>query len=202
MAEERGWFDLSTLREPYRIEGKKTMGYEIAEEMAWELPEVVIYPAGGGTGLVGMWKAFDELESLGWIDDKRPRMVVVQAEGCAPIVRAFKNGDDSAARWDNAATVAAGIRVPAAIGDFLMLRAVRESNGTAISVSDAELLDGQRTIARLEGILACPEGGATLAALERLLAAGWIERDQEVVLFNTGTGMKYPESWPPNRRSS
>lgn len=201
MAQERGWFDLSTLKEPYRIEGKKTMGYEIAEEMGWELPDVIIYPAGGGTGLIGMWKAFDEMESLGWINETRPRMVVVQAEGCAPIVRAFENDEEFAVPWEDAETIAAGIRVPAAIGDFLMLQAVRESHGTAIAVSDAQLLAGQRAIAESEGILSCPEGGATLAALEKLLATGWIERDRKVVLFNTGTGMKYPESWSSNEGS-
>jgi len=193
----KGWFDLSTLKEPYRIEGKKTMGYEIAEEMAWDLPDVLIYPAGGGTGLVGMWKAFEELESLGLLHKRRPRMVIVQADGCAPIVRAFHAGEQFASPWEVAETVAAGIRVPSAIGDFLMLRILRESNGTAISVSDKELLAGQREMMRLEGISACPEGGATLAGLKKLIATGWIESSQKVVLLNTGTGASYPDTLAP-----
>ncbi len=192
LGDEHGWFAVSTLKEPYRIEGKKTMGYEIAEQRNWKLPDVIIYPTGGGTGLIGMWKAFDELEQLGWIDSHRPRMVSVQAEGCAPIPRAFEAGDEFAEPWQNAATVAAGLRVPAAVGDFLMLRALRESNGIGVSVSDDQLVNAQMRMSSLEGTFACPEGGATLAALENLLATGWIKPEEEVVLFNTGTGLKYP----------
>ena len=192
LAEKHGWLDLSTLREPYRIEGKKTMGYELAEGFSWELPDVIIYPTGGGTGLIGMWKAFSELEELGWIGPRRPRMVAVQAEGCAPIVRAFHAGEEFASPWENAATVAAGLRVPQAIGDFLILRALRESGGTAVAVSERELVEGARELAFLEGIYACPEGGATLAALKRLLFQGWVSRKERVVLFNTGSGLKYP----------
>jgi threonine synthase len=191
-AEQHGWFDVSTLKEPYRLEGKKTMGYELAEQFDWELPDVVIYPTGGGTGLIGMWKAFQELAELGWIGDHRPRMVTVQAVGCAPIPRAFRAGEEFATPWEGAQTVAAGLRVPAAVGDFLILRALRESNGTAVAVSDEALVEAQMRVARLEGIFACPEGGATLAALETLLAQGWVSPDERVVLFNTGTGLKYP----------
>jgi len=191
-AELHGWFSLSTLKEPYRIEGKKTMGYELAEQFEWQLPDVIIYPAGGGTGLIGMWKAFDELEKLGWIDPQRPRMVAVQADGCAPIPRAFHAGEEYAEPWENARTVAAGLRVPSAIGDFLMLRLLRESGGTAVAVSDPALIEAGMRMSRLEGIFACPEGGATLAALERLLDNGLISPDDRVVLFNTGTGLKYP----------
>jgi threonine synthase len=190
---EHGWFAVSTLKEPYRLEGKKTMGYELAEQMGWELPDVIVYPTGGGTGLIGMWKAFDELEEMGWIDGHRPRMVTVQAEGCAPIVRAFHEGEEFATPWQDARTVAAGLRVPAAVGDFLMLRALRESGGTALAVSDEDLVDAQMRLSRLVGTFACPEGGATLAALERLLADGWVARGERVVLFNTGTGLKYPD---------
>jgi len=189
-----GWFDLSTLREPYRLEGKKTMGYEIAEQMEWELPDVILYPTGGGTGLIGMWKAFAEMEALGWISARRPRMVSVQAEGCAPIVRAFERGEDTAAAWEDPRTEASGLRVPSAIGDFLILRALRESGGTAIAVSDAEMRAGIRRLGRTEGCVTAPEGGATVAALQRLLAAEWIRPDERVVLFLTGTGLKYLES--------
>ncbi len=192
LAEEHGWFDLSTLKEPYRLEGKKTMGYELAEQMGWRLPDVIIYPTGGGTGLVGMWKAFTEMAELGWIDEHRPRMVVVQSSGCAPMVRAFQAGEEFAIPWENAQTVAAGLRVPAAVGDFLILRAVRESGGTAVAVSDEALTEGQMEMGRSEGIFACPEGGATLAALKALLSEGWIAPDERVVLFNTGSGLKYP----------
>jgi threonine synthase len=192
-AREHGWFVMSTLKEPYRLEGKKTMGYELAEQLAWQLPDVVIYPTGGGTGLIGMWKGFDELEALGWINHHRPRLVAVQAAGCAPIPRAFEAGDDFAAPWQGAHTVAAGLRVPAAVGDFLMLRALRETTGTAVAVSDAELVRAQKRISQLEGIFACPEGGATLAALEKLLAQGWVSPDERIVLFNTATGLKYPD---------
>ena len=188
------WFDVSTLKEPYRLEGKKTMGYELAEQFGWELPDVIIYPTGGGTGLIGMWKAFQEMEELGWIGPKRPRMVVVQAEGCAPIPRAFDDGEKHATPWEGASTIAAGLRVPAAVGDFLILNAVRESGGTALAVSDEDLLAAQKNMAMSEGVLACPEGGATLAALQQLLSSDWIAPDERVVLFNTGTGIKYPES--------
>jgi len=191
--EKHGWFPVSTLKEPYRLEGKKTMGYELAEQFNWRLPDVVVYPTGGGTGLIGMWKAFAELGELGWIDGHRPRMVAVQSEGCAPIPRAFHAGDEFAAPWEEAHTVAAGLRVPAAVGDFLMLRALRESGGTAVAVSDAALVAAQKRMARLEGIFACPEGGATLAALEKLLAAGRVSPEERIVLFNTGTGLKYPD---------
>lgn len=187
-----GWFAVSTLKEPYRLEGKKSMGYELAEQFHWRLPEIIIYPTGGGTGLIGMWKAFEELEQLGWIDEKRPRMVAVQTEGCAPIPRAFHAGEQFATPWENAETIAAGLRVPAAVGDFLMLRALRESQGTAVTVSDEALVAAQMRMSSLEGIFACPEGGATLAALEKLLAAGWVSREERIVLFNTGTGLKYP----------
>jgi threonine synthase len=193
-ATEHGWFDLSTLKEPYRLEGKKTMGYELAEQLGWELPDVILYPTGGGTGLIGMWKAFRELAELGWIGDHRPRMVTVQSTGCAPIVRAFHAGEDFATPWEGAQTVAAGLRVPAAVGDFLMLRTLRESAGTAVAVSDQALVNGQLRIARLEGTFACPEGGAALAALENLLAEGWISPDERIVLFNTGSGLKYPDA--------
>lgn len=192
--DERGWFDVSTLKEPYRIEGKKTMGYELAEQMHWELPDVVVYPTGGGTGLIGMWKAFDEMEALGWIGSRRPRMVSVQAEGCAPIVRAFEAGERHAAEVVGAHTVASGLRVPKAIGDFLILDAVRASGGTAIAVPDRDLVDGVRRMAGTEGVFAAPEGGACLAALVRMIEDGQIDRDERVVLFNTGTGAKYLEA--------
>ena len=190
--ETHDWFDVSTLKEPYRLEGKKTMGYELAEQFGWKLPDVVIYPTGGGTGLIGMWKAFDEMAELGWIGDHRPRMVTVQSAGCAPMVRAFHAGDEFATPWESAQTVAAGLRVPAAVGDFLILRALRESGGTAVAVPDDALVEAQMRLSRLEGVFACPEGGATLAALEVLLAQGWVSPEERVVLFNTGTGLKYP----------
>ena len=186
-----GWFEVSTMKEPYRVEGKKTLGYEIAEQSAWVLPDVIIYPTGGGTGLIGMWKAFDEMQQLGWIDEKRPRMVSVQAEGCAPIVRAFTAGQRFAEEFPNAATVASGLRVPKAIGDFLILDALKESGGTAIAVSDEELLDGARQLARTEGIFAAPEGGACVPALRKLLDKGLVKKSDKVVLFNTGAGVKY-----------
>jgi len=192
--EEHGWFDLSTLKEPYRLEGKKTMGYELAEQFDWELPDVVVYPTGGGTGLIGMWKAFGELAELGWIGDHRPRMVAVQAEGCAPIPRAFQAGEEFATPWEGARTVAAGLRVPSAVGDFLMLRALRESNGVAVAVADEALVEAQIRLSSLEGTFACPEGGATLAALETLLEQGWVSPQERIVLFNTGTGLKYPDA--------
>jgi len=190
-----GWFDVSTLKEPYRIEGKKTMGYEIAEQMGWALPDVIIYPTGGGTGLIGMWKAFNEMEKLGWIDGKRPRMVSVQSEGCAPIIKAFKENKKHAELWPNASTVASGLRVPAAIGDFLILDAIRKSNGTAVAVSDKEIMDCANLIGRTQGIFAAPEGGATLAAFNNLYKSGWIKKDESVVLFNTGSGHKYFNLW-------
>jgi threonine synthase len=189
------WFDVSTLKEPYRAEGKKTMGIELAEAGGWGdawCPDVVIYPTGGGTGIVGMWKAFDELEQLGWIGSKRPRMVVVQSTGCAPIVRAFDAGVEHADPWTDARTLAAGIRVPSAIGDYLILRAVRDSGGTAIAVTDEEIGEAQLALGRLAGINAAPEGAATYAALSHLAASGFLAGDERVVLFNTGTGLKYP----------
>jgi len=190
-AAESGYFDVSTLREPYRVEGKKTMGYEICEQLGWELPDAIIYPTGGGTGIIGMWKAFAELEALGWIKPgKRPRMYVVQSAGCAPIVRAWQTGADSAHAWEAPQTVASGLRVPSALGDFLILRAVRESGGAAVAVSDSELLRAERTLCH-DGLAACPEGGATLAALHRLRAAGHIRPEDRVVCFNTGAWLKY-----------
>jgi len=186
-----GRFDISTLKEPYRIEGKKTMGYEIAEQFNWELPDVLIYPTGGGTGLIGMWKAFDELEKLGWINSKRPRMVTVQSTGCAPMVKAFNEGKEFAVHWQNASTVADGLRVPSAVGDFLILRALRESNGTAVAVPDEEMIEGIKTVGRTQGLFISPEGGATYAAFVKLLNEGWIGDDEKVVLFNTGSGHKY-----------
>lgn len=190
--EANGWFDLSTLKEPYRIEGKKTMGLELAEQLGWELPDVIFYPTGGGTGLIGMWKAFAELEALGWIGSKRPRMVAVQAEGCAPMVRAWEQGERHATRWEDAHTVAAGIRVPQAVGDFLILDAVRESNGFAMAVSDAAILEAVEDAARLDGLLLCPEGGATLAAWRAAVADGRVSPDETALLFNCATGLKYP----------
>jgi threonine synthase len=191
-AAEGRWFDFSTLKEPYRIEGKKTMGLELAAQYGWELPDAIFYPTGGGTGLIGMWKAFDELEKLGWIGSKRPRMYAVQAEGCAPIVRAFERGEEHAERWEDAATVAAGIRVPKAVGDFLILRAVRESGGKALAVSDAAILEAVDDCSKRDGLLLCPEGGATLAAYRKALAEGLVDAEERVVLFNCATGLKYP----------
>lgn len=191
-AAEGRWFDFSTLKEPYRIEGKKTMGLELAAQLGWRLPKAIFYPTGGGTGLIGMWKAFDELEQLGWIGSERPRMYAVQAAGCAPIVRAFEAGEEHAARWEDAATVAAGIRVPRAVGDFLILRAVRESGGKALAVGDPAILRAVDDCARQDGLLLCPEGGATLAAYRQALNDGEVDEDEEVVLFNCATGLKYP----------
>lgn len=190
-AARHGWFDLSTLKEPYRVEGKKTLGYELAEQLGWSLPDVIVYPTGGGTGLIGMWKAFDELEAMGLIGSERPRMVSVQAAGCAPIVRAFEQGAEHAALWENARTVADGLRVPVAVGDFLILRALRASGGTAIAVGDDDLLAHTRRLGAATGIFAAPEGGACLAALAQLRDAGEVRADDRVVLFNTGTGLKY-----------
>ncbi len=190
----QGWFDLSTLREPYRLEGKKKMGYEPAEQFDWDLPDVVVYPTGGGTGLVGMWKAFEELEHLGLVPQgRRPKMVVVQATGCAPIVKAFESGGEQATPWPDPHTYASGLRVPSAIGDRLILRAVRESNGTAIAVSDDEMAAGQLELARGEGIFGAPEGGATVAAIRHLRSTGFVSAEERVVLFNTGSGLKYPK---------
>jgi threonine synthase len=187
-----GWFEANTLKEPYRIEGKKTMGLELAEQLGWDLPDVILYPTGGGTGLIGMWKAFAELEALGWIGAKRPRMVAVQASGCAPIVKAYEDGVEHAELWQGAHTVAAGIRVPVAIGDFLILRAVRESNGFAVAVDDDLIEAGREDVAKTEGLLLCPEGAATYAAYRQELASGRIGKDERVVLFNCGNGLKYP----------
>jgi threonine synthase len=186
------WFDCSTLKEPYRLEGKKVMGFELAEQLGWEVPDAIFYPTGGGTGLIGMWKAFDELEAVGLIGSKRPRMYAVQAEGCAPMVRAFERGDEFAERWENAATVATGIRVPKAVGDFLILRAVRESGGGAIAVPEDEILKAVDDAARDDGFLLCPEGGAVLAAWRQALRRGLVERDERVLLFNCANGNKYP----------
>ncbi|MEQ1829197.1 MAG: threonine synthase [Pirellula sp.] len=190
-----GWYDVSTLKEPYRVEGKKTMAYELAEQMDWEWPDWVIYPTGGGTGLVGMWKAFEEIERIGWVKpQRRPRMVSVQADGCAPIVRAWESGADHAVMWEGASTVADGLRVPKAVGDRLMLRAIRESKGTAIAVSDVDMVKDMLEIGKLEGISAAPEGGAALSAIRCLVANGTIQRDESVVLFNTGGALKYLEA--------
>jgi threonine synthase len=194
-----GWFDVSTLKEPYRIEGKKTMGLELAEQFGWSVPDVIFYPTGGGTGLIGMWKAFAELEAIGFIGAKRPRMVAVQAEGCAPMVRAYEEGSEHAPRWENAHTIASGIRVPQAIGDFLILRAVRESGGFAIAVSDEAIGEGLEEVAREEGFLMCPEGAATYAAYKQSLADGRVKRSEQALLFNCATGLKYP--LPPIHRT-
>ena len=193
LAAELGMFDLSTLQEPYRAEGKKTMGYEIAEQCGWTFPDAIIYPTGGGTGVVGIWKAIEELEALGWTDGKRPRFFCVQAKGCQPIVRAFERGDEHAEPWQNAHTVAHGMRVPSAIADYLILRVLRESGGGAIAVSDDDLLDHMRLIARTEGIVVGPEGGATAAAARRLIASGTLSHDDHILLLNTGSGLKAPE---------
>ena len=192
LKEEMGWFDISTLKEPYRIEGKKTMGIELAFQLGWTLPDAIFYPTGGGTGLIGMWKAFDEMETLGWIGPERPKMFAVQAEGCAPIVKAYQDGEEHAPEWLDAQTSAAGIRVPKAIGDFLILRAVRQSGGAAIAVSDEAINAARELCGHEDGLLLCPEGAATLAAAERAAADGLIERDARVMLFNCGTGLKYP----------
>ena len=187
-----GWYDVSTLKEPYRVEGKKTMGYEIAEQLEWTLPDWIIYPTGGGTGMVGMWKAFDEMEQIGWLPrGARPKMVSVQAENCAPIVRAFQQGTEKAQPWDHPTTIADGLRVPRAIGDFLILRAIRESGGTAVSVSDRAMVGGMLAIGKYEGISAAPEGGAALVAIQKLVSDGSIKPHERVVLFNTGGALKY-----------
>ena len=191
LVREDGWFSVATLKEPYRIEGKKTMGYELAEQFDYVLPDVIIYPTGGGTGLIGMWKAFDEMEALGWIDSRRPRMVSVQADGCAPIPRAYERGDEHAEPWEHPSTLAAGLRVPGAVGDFLMLRAIRKSNGTAIAVSDEEIMNETKALAASEGIFSSPEGGASLAALKRMLSDNAVRPSDRVVVFITGSGYKY-----------
>jgi threonine synthase len=193
--DREGWYDVSTLKEPYRIEGKKTMGYELWEQFGGKLPEVIFYPTGGGVGLIGMCKAFDEMQEMGWIGGERPRMVAVQAEGCAPIVRAWEAHQDSAQFFQNAATVASGLRVPGPLGDFLILRMLRQTKGTALTVTDKEMLDAGRELASLEGIFAAPEGAATVSAARKLAASGWIKPEETVVLFNTGTGYKYAEAW-------
>lgn len=189
------WWNVATFKEPFRLEGKKTLGYEIAEQSQWRLPDVILYPTGGGTGLVGMWRAFLELAELGWTEGPMPRLVAVQVAGCAPIVRAFESGAATAEPWQNATTVAAGLRVPSPFADALILRAVRESGGTAVAVSEGDMLDGMNALASLEGNFACPEGGATLAALRRLRASGEVGARERVVVFNTGSGLKYLEAW-------
>jgi threonine synthase len=193
--EAEGWFDVSTLKEPYRIEGKKTLGYELAEQFDWELPDAILYPTGGGTGLVGMWKAFEEMEQMGWIGSKRPRMYTVQAVGCAPIVRAFENGWNDAPEFENAYTVASGLRVPRAIGDFIMLDILRRSGGGAVAVSDEEMIAATREIGSAEGIFCAPEGAACLPALRTLISRGLVKENERIVLFNTGAGIKYLEAF-------
>jgi threonine synthase len=193
--EAEGWFDVSTLKEPYRVEGKKTLGYELAEQFDWELPDAILYPTGGGTGLIGMWKAFDEMEQMGWIGPERPRMYTVQAVGCAPIVRAFENGWNEAPEFENASTVASGLRVPRAIGDFIMLEILRKSHGGAIAVTDEEMIIAARAIGSAEGIFCAPEGAACLPALRKLMDRGEIGDGERVVLFNTGAGIKYLEAF-------
>jgi len=194
-ARAEGWFDLSTFKEPYRVEGKKIMGYEIAEAFAWTLPDVIIYPTGGGTGLVGMWKAFAELEELGWLENKkRPRIVAVQADGCAPVVKAFETGTAFCDFWINAHTMASGLRVPKSFADALILKDLRESNGTAVAVSDQAITEAQKELGRLEGIFSAPEGAATYAALKDLIRQGWVQPDEHIVMFNTGSGLKYLDS--------
>jgi threonine synthase len=190
-----GWFDVGTLKEPYRIEGKKTMGYEVAEQLDWELPDAIFYPTGGGVGLIGMWKAFEEMEKLGWIGGRRPKMIAVQAEGCQPVVRAFEENEPFSRFYEDAHTVAAGLRVPKPLGDFLVLQAVRQSGGMAIAVSDDAMLEAGAQLAADEGIYAAPEGAACVAALEKLLASGFLKRTDRIVLYNTGSGLKYPEAY-------
>lgn len=190
-----GWFDVSTLKEPYRIEGKKTMGYEVAEQMGWELPDAIFYPTGGGVGMIGMWKAFEEMERLGWIGSRRPKMIAVQAEGCQPVVRAFEQNEPRSTFFENAHTVAAGLRVPKPLGDFLVLQAVRDSGGTAIAVSDEEMLDDGIQLASDEGIYAAPEGAACVSAARKLLVSGFLKPADRIVLYNTGSGLKYPEAY-------
>ena len=188
---KEGWFDMSTLKEPYRVEGKKTLGYELAEQCDWQLPDAILYPTGGGTGLIGMWKAFDEMEALGWIGNKRPRMFAVQATGCAPIVRAFEAGEKNASEFPDAHTIASGLRVPKAIGDFLMLNILRQSNGGAIAVDDEEMMQTARDVGAKEGLFVCPEGAACFAALKSLRLTGKVASGERVIIFNTGSGIKY-----------
>jgi len=190
-----GWFDVSTLKEPYRIEGKKTMGYELAEQMRWTLPNAILYPTGGGVGMIGMWKAFDEMEALGWIGKARPKMIAVQAEGCQPVVRAHEQGALRSQFWEHAETVASGLRVPKPLGDFLILEAVRASGGTAVAVSDADLIDAGIQLARDEGLFIAPEGAACVVALEKLIAGGFLKRHERIVIYNTGAGVKYLEAY-------
>ncbi|MHA1763824.1 MAG: threonine synthase [Promethearchaeota archaeon] len=194
-SEKHGWFDVSTLKEPYRVEGKKTMGLELAEQFDWSLPDVIIYPTGGGTGIVGMWKAFKELEQLGMIEGPFPRMISVQSSGCAPIIKAFREGKEHAEYWENANTIAAGLRVPAAIGDYLILKAIRESKGTAIDVSDVQIKASMVNLAKKEGIMACPEAAATVASLEKLIQTGFLGSKDKIVLFSTGSGLTTPNQW-------
>jgi threonine synthase len=193
--DREGWFDVSTLKEPYRIEGKKTMGYELAEQMQWKLPGAIFYPTGGGVGMIGMWKAFAEMEALGWIGPERPKMIAVQAEGCQPVVRAFAQGAERSEFWQGAATISSGLRVPKPLGDFLILQAVRQSGGTAIAVSDEESIDAGLELARLDGMFVAPEGAACVAALRKLLDSGFLARDERIVIYNTGAGLKYLEAY-------
>ena len=193
--EAEGWFEVSTLKEPYRIEGKKTMGFELAEQLGWRVPDAIFYPTGGGVGLIGMWKAFAELEELGWIGSKRPKMIAVQASGCAPIVRAWEAGETESRHWENASTVASGLRVPKALGDFLVLEALRQSRGTALSIDDQETLDAGLLLAESEGLFVAPEGATCVAAARRLLQDGFLSPDDELLIYNTGTGLKYLEAW-------
>jgi threonine synthase len=194
-AKTEGWFDVSTLKEPYRIEGKKTMGYEVAEQLGWKLPDVIFYPTGGGVGIIGMWKAFAEMEALGWVGSQRPKMIAVQTEGCQPVVRAYEQGTPRSEFWEGAHTVAAGLRVPKPLGDFLILNAVRESGGTCIAVSDDDLLEAGIQLASDEGMFVAPEGAACVAALQKLLASGFLKRDEKIVIYNTGSGLKYLEAY-------
>jgi len=193
--ETEGWFDISTLKEPYRIEGKKTMGLEAAEDFGWKLPDAIFYPTGGGVGLIGMWKAFAELEELGWIGSKRPKMIAVQAEGCKPIVRAFEERTEFSEFWKEATTLASGLRVPKPLGDFLVLQAIRESGGTAVAVTDAEIMIGCNELARTEGLFVAPEGGACIAALKKLRESGFLDKADRILIYNTGSGYKYLEAW-------
>ncbi|MCG3226271.1 MAG: threonine synthase, partial [Candidatus Heimdallarchaeota archaeon] len=194
-AEKHGWFDVSTLKEPYRAEGKKTMGLEIAEQMNWSLPDVIIYPTGGGTGIIGMWKAFDEMERLDLIGSERPKMIAVQSTGCAPIIKAFHEGKESADFWENAETIAAGLRVPVAVADYLILQTIRDSGGTAIEVDDLTIKISMAQVAKEEGIMISPEAAATVAALDPLIVDGKIEKDERIVVFGTGSGLTTPEEW-------
>ena len=193
--DSEGWFDMSTLKEPYRVEGKKTMGYEVAEQFDWDLPDAIFYPTGGGVGMIGMWKAFDELEQLGWISSKRPKMIAVQAAGCQPIVRAFEHRASRSEFWQNASTVAAGLRVPKPLGDVLILNILRESSGNAIAINDGEILDAGRELASLEGIFAAPEGADCVAAARQLIAERFLKPDDRIVLYNTGSGLKYLDAY-------